>query len=116
MTDIPSTTSSPTLYWDTFAVVFRPGETIAAALQRQGVADLGAGVGGLPGRYFCGIGTCQACLVSVNGASPVEACLTLAQDGMRLSPALLLSDAPPAWSPQPAYSAPINSPKTGATP
>lgn len=77
------------LYWGSDPVRFYPGETIAAALQRGGITDLGAGVGGLHGRYFCGIGTCQACLVSVNGASPVEACLTLAQAGMRLSPALL---------------------------
>lgn len=90
-------TTSFTLYWAAVAVPFRPGETIAAALQRQGVVDLGAAVGGLSGRYFCGIGTCQACLVCINGASPVEACLTLAQDGMQLSPALLASDAPKPW-------------------
>lgn len=107
-------TPSPTLYWDTVVVAFRPGETIAAALQRQGLTDLGPGVGGLRGRYFCGVGTCQACLVSVNGDSPVEACLTLAQDGMRLSPALRPSDPASIWSPQPADSAPIDSPKPEA--
>lgn len=78
---------SPVFYWGDLRVPFHPGETLAAALQRQAVTDLGPGVGGLPGRYFCGIGTCQACLVSVNGASPVEACLTLAQAAMQLSPA-----------------------------
>lgn len=81
-------TDASFLYWGSDSVRFSPGETIAAALQRHGITDLGAGVGGLHGRYFCGIGTCQACLVSVNGASPVEACLTLAQAGMRLGPAL----------------------------
>lgn len=109
-------TKLPTIYWNTAAVVFRPGETIAAALQRQGITDLGAGVGGLPGRYFCGIGTCQACLVSVNGASPVEACLTLAQDGMQLSPALRPSDTLSAWSPHSVYGAPTDSPQPGPTP
>lgn len=68
------------------AVPFHPGETIAAALLRCGVTDLGAGATGLRGRYFCGIGTCQACLVSVDGASPVEACLTPAREGMHLAP------------------------------
>lgn len=76
------------IFWCAEPVPFRAGETIAAALQRAGLTDLGPAVAGLHGRYFCGIGTCQACLVSVNGASPVEACLTLAQDGMQLSPAL----------------------------
>jgi len=76
-----------TLYWNRTPVPFRPGETIAAALQRSGLRDLGAGFGGGHGRYFCGIGTCQACLVSINGAAPVESCMTLARDGMRLGPA-----------------------------
>lgn len=88
-----SDTEASLLYWGSDPVPFSPGETIAAALQRGGITDLGAGVGGLHGRYFCGIGTCQACLVSVNGASPVEACLTLAQAGMRLRPALPVDPA-----------------------
>ena len=32
-----------------------------------------------------GIGACQACLVSVNGAAPVEACLTPARAGVQLT-------------------------------
>ena len=83
------TTIDSILYWGSVAIPFRHGETIAAALQRHGLRDLGAAVGGVRGRYFCGIGTCQSCLVSVNGASPVEACLTPAQHGMQLAPALL---------------------------
>ena len=79
-------TESQCLYWESLVIPFRTGETIAAALCRSGVASLGNTVGGQKGRYFCGIGTCQACLVSVNGASPVEACLTPASAGMRLSP------------------------------
>lgn len=85
----PSTGS--TLYWGTVAIPFRTGETIAAALLRQGVTQWGASVGHLQGRYFCGIGTCQACLVSINNTSPVEACLTRAENGMQLAPALLPS-------------------------
>lgn len=84
-----------TLFWNDTAVTFRPGETLAAALMRHGVVDLGDAVGGLRGRYFCGIGTCQACLVSVNGAAPVESCLTQARDGMQLSPAWVLPQAQP---------------------
>jgi ferredoxin len=77
-----------TLYWLDKSLAFRPGETIAAALRRAGIDDLGAASGGLRARYFCGIGSCQACLVSVDGAAPVEACLTPAAAGMRLSPGL----------------------------
>lgn len=83
-----------TLYWNQLAVPFHPGETIAAALLRGGVTQLGESVGGLQGRYFCGIGNCQACLVSVNGASPVESCLTPAQHGMRLTAAMRVHDTP----------------------
>lgn len=78
----------PHFFWCSEPVAFRPGETIAAALQRAGLTDLGPGIAGVRGRYFCGIGTCQACLVAIDGASPVESCLTVAQEGMRLGPAL----------------------------
>ena len=81
-----------TLYWNQTAVPFRPGETIAAALQRSGVHEFGAAFGGVQAHYFCGIGVCQSCLVSVNGACPVEACLTPARQGMQLSVALLPPD------------------------
>lgn len=77
-----------TLYWLDQPLPFHPGETIAAALRRAGMVDLGTASGGMRARYFCGTGNCQACLVSVNGAAPVEACLTRAQAGMRLNPGL----------------------------
>ena len=86
--------SSPTLYWQAQAVPFHPGETIAAALLRAGVVGLGDATGGMQGRFFCGIGNCQACLVSIDGASSVEACLTPAQAGMRLTPALQVTSTP----------------------
>ena len=78
---------SNTFHWLDQAVTFRPGETVAAALRRAGIHDLGLAAGGLRARYFCGIGACQSCLVSVDGASPVESCLTPARDGMQVSPA-----------------------------
>lgn len=93
--NMPAPTSH-TLYWNQLPVPFHPGETIAAVLSRGGIRQWGEAVGGLQARYFCGIGNCQACLVCVDGASPVEACLTPAQDGMRLTPALATSDV--VWS------------------
>ena len=58
-------------------------ETIAAALDRAGIRILGTGQGDCAGRYFCGIGACQACLVSVDGAR-MEACLTPARGGLQV--------------------------------
>lgn len=82
-----------TFRWCAELVGFRPGETLAAALRRQGIVTLGVAVGGLQGRYFCGIGSCQACLVSVDGASATEACLTLAKAGTQVTP-VWSTDAP----------------------
>lgn len=74
--------------WAGHPVLFHPGESIAAALIRAGQFDFGPALGGLRLRYFCGVGACQGCLVSVDGACPVEACLTPAQAGTQLSAAM----------------------------
>jgi ferredoxin len=80
-----------TFNWLGTAVPFQRGESLAVALRRAEVDDLGPASGGLRGRYFCGIGACQACLVSVNGEAPVEACLTPARACVQVTLA-----APPA--------------------
>ncbi|WP_332681646.1 2Fe-2S iron-sulfur cluster-binding protein [Bosea sp. (in: a-proteobacteria)] len=77
---------NPCFYWIDRPVSFRPGETIAAALLRAGIADLGPDRGAARARVFCGIGACQACVVAVAGEGPVEACLTPARAGLRLGP------------------------------
>ncbi|MBN9443513.1 MAG: (2Fe-2S)-binding protein [Bosea sp. (in: a-proteobacteria)] len=74
------------LFWNGVPIAFEPGETIAAALLRAGIVDLGRPDDGPGGRVFCGIGACQGCVVTVAGAAPVEACLTPARDGLRLGP------------------------------
>ncbi|WP_408600446.1 2Fe-2S iron-sulfur cluster-binding protein [Paraburkholderia heleia] len=68
-------------------VRFREGETIAAALGRAGCRDFGQAANGQSARYFCGIGQCQGCLVSICGRAPVEACITPAQANTVLTPA-----------------------------
>jgi aerobic-type carbon monoxide dehydrogenase small subunit (CoxS/CutS family) len=83
-------------HWAGQPVLFHPGETYAAALRRAGVLDLGPGVNGVRARYFCGIGACQACLVSVDGGSPVEACLTPARVGSSVDQAQM------TWAPKPS--------------
>ncbi|HEV2515398.1 MAG TPA: 2Fe-2S iron-sulfur cluster-binding protein [Devosia sp.] len=71
--------------FDGVAVPFEANETIAAALDRAGIVTLGDGQGGCVARYFCGIGTCQACVVSIDGVR-LEACLTPARAGQRIGP------------------------------
>jgi hypothetical protein len=78
--------------WCGRAVAFRAGETVAAALRRAGVRDLGPAGGPVRGRVFCGIGACQACLVAEDGGPAFEACLTPARAGLVLVPATVAGD------------------------
>lgn len=61
------------------------GESIAAALVASGrrftrwTAHTGE-----PRGYFCGMGVCQDCLVTVDGLPNVRACVTPVRDGMRV--------------------------------
>jgi len=58
-------------------VTGRPGATVGAALLAAGIRTLRATRRhGRPRGLFCGIGVCFDCLVSVNGETPVRACLT----------------------------------------
>ncbi|MBE0531400.1 MAG: (2Fe-2S)-binding protein [Rhodospirillales bacterium] len=72
----------PTFLWNGLPVAVVDGDTIAMALVRAGVIDLGAGVGTKRSRYFCGSGACQNCVVEVKGLGRVEACLTPVVAGM----------------------------------
>ncbi|WP_224701857.1 2Fe-2S iron-sulfur cluster-binding protein [Devosia aquimaris] len=71
----------PSFLFDGKAIPHTGNETIAAALDRAGIHTLGTGQAGCAGRYFCGIGACQACLVIVDGTR-MEACLTPARSGL----------------------------------
>jgi 2Fe-2S iron-sulfur cluster binding domain len=78
-----------TFSWCGRPVAFTRGETVAAALLRSGVRDLTPdGASPARGRVFCGIGSCQSCLVRHDGGAAMEACLTLAAAGLRLTPVL----------------------------
>lgn len=73
--------SNSSFIWNGVLVPFSTGETVASALEAIGVLRLGRSFPSCENRYFCGIGTCQSCLVRVDGRV-VEACLTPAVDGL----------------------------------
>ncbi len=60
------------------------GETIATALLAAGRRTFRHTVKGAPRGIFCGIGVCFDCLVQVDDAQTVRACVTPARDGMRV--------------------------------
>ncbi|CAN7727302.1 (2Fe-2S)-binding protein [Neorhizobium sp. LjRoot104] len=65
-------------------IPFYKGETVAAALTRAGILNLGHDALGNELRYFCGIGACQNCLVHV-GDTVREACLTPARQDLSIT-------------------------------
>lgn len=71
--------------WDGLPVAFEANETIASALDRAGIMLFGTDPHSCAAKYFCGIGACQACIVSVDGVRS-EACLTPARAGQRVFP------------------------------
>jgi hypothetical protein len=78
-----------TLRWTDAAgprdIPVRPGQTVAAALAAAGVRELRQTRRGLDGEgrgIFCGMGVCQDCLVTVDGAPNSRACMTKAAPGM----------------------------------
>ncbi|KRA52978.1 2Fe-2S iron-sulfur cluster-binding protein [Devosia sp. Root635] len=78
------TSAGQTFLFDGMAIPFASNETIAMALDRAGIRTFGSGQGSSAGRYFCGIGACQACIVSVDGTR-MEACLTPARKGLQVA-------------------------------
>lgn len=74
-----------TFLWDGQPIAFAENETIASALDRSRITRFGDGHDACPAKYFCGIGACQACVVSVDGVR-MEACLTPAREGQMVAP------------------------------
>ncbi|QSB05159.1 (2Fe-2S)-binding protein [Natronoglycomyces albus] len=64
------------------------GQTVAAALIRNGISAWRiTRRGDVPRGLFCGIGVCYDCLLTVDGVSGQRACLVEVVDGMRLGDA-----------------------------
>jgi len=74
------------------------GETIGAALLARGTRALRVTrVAGAPRGMFCGIGACHDCLVTLEGAGPVRACLTPVTEGARVSTHRLAPPTSGTW-------------------
>jgi predicted molibdopterin-dependent oxidoreductase YjgC len=59
------------------------GETVAAALLAVGRRTFRTTVRGeTPRSYYCGMGVCHDCLVTVDGLPNVRACMTPVRDGL----------------------------------
>ena len=71
------------------------GESVAAAMLASGVRfTRWTARTSEPRGYFCGMGVCQDCLVTVDGAPNVRACMTPVRDGLRVDTQRGLGD----WS------------------
>jgi hypothetical protein len=62
------------------------GDSIADCLVRAGVLATRSTSSGAPRGVFCGIGVCHDCLVTVDGARNVRACMTPAAPGLSVEP------------------------------
>lgn len=61
------------------------GETVHAALLAAGCRVLRKTVKtGQPRGFFCGMGVCYDCLVTINGVPNQRACMTLVEDRMEI--------------------------------
>lgn len=74
------------IFWGGKAVPYTAGETLAQALNSNGVLSFGTGPSGQTYAVCCGIGQCQNCLVIIDGMGPREACLTLCREGLVANP------------------------------
>ena len=63
-------------------IAARAGQSLAAALAEAGRRSLRDTAGGAQRGMFCGMGVCQDCLVTVDGAPNQRACMTVAKAGM----------------------------------
>lgn len=62
-----------------------PGETVATVLYAAGIREFTRSDSHLPSsRFFCGMGSCRECLVTVNDEPNCRACQTLASPGMKV--------------------------------
>ncbi len=75
-----------TFGFDGREIVYRPGQSVGAALWAAGERTVrSTRIAGAPRGVFCGIGVCYDCLVVVDGVPDQRACVTPAAPGMQVS-------------------------------
>lgn len=63
----------------------REGETIQAALHTNGVVLLGHSPElHRPRGFYCAIGNCSSCMMTVDGVPNIKTCVTQLKEGMRV--------------------------------
>lgn len=65
-------------------IALRPGQSLAAALIEAGHRGFRETSSGAMRSIFCGMGVCQDCLVTVDGATSQRACMTPARAGQEV--------------------------------
>ena len=75
---------SVTIYIDGEPVSAQEGESIAAALVAAGRRVFRYTRKQNPRGFFCGIGRCTDCNMTVNGNPQVRTCITPVEEGMRI--------------------------------
>lgn len=58
------------------------GESVAAAVMADGGLELRRTEAGAPRGYFCGMGVCFDCVMTVDGVPNTRTCVTWVRDGM----------------------------------
>ncbi len=73
-------------YWEDKAIPFVEGESIGYAIFRNTKIDSNMGLSPVKQEYslFCGIGSCQGCLVYIEGYGITESCLTNASPDLKV--------------------------------
>ena len=78
--------SQPTFTFDGSPILFRPGQSVGAALIAAGIRSWrSTRLTGRPRGVFCGIGVCFDCLVIIDGRPNERACRVEAATGMAVS-------------------------------
>lgn len=78
-----------TIFYDGTPIKTRKGITVAATLMKQGIKKLGVSRKLNQSRgYFCGIGRCCSCFVTINGEEHVRSCMVTVEDAMEIYPNL----------------------------
>lgn len=72
-------------------VAMRPGQSLAAALTEAGHRQFRETAKGATRGIFCGMGVCQDCLLTVDGALNKRACMTSAAAGMQVQTQVALA-------------------------